>query len=154
MDASLIHHSLRRRFNQNQEDCSFTVLALLPTAVDDMLDAFPVEDITRELQQQRTDRGGARGVGGTELTPSEFSSPSASGTGEDGKSVISAQTDGFLHTSQLGGSISEAPSSGEILRGKKTKAQLWTDLKINCQLGLGSWIQHANAEQPLREHLP
>ena len=128
----LICHSLRRRFNQNQEDCSFTVLALLPTAVDDILEAFPVEDITRELQQQRTDRG-ARGVGGTELTPSEFSSPSASGAGEDGKSVVSAQTEGFLHTSQLGGSISEAPGSGEILKAKKTKAQLWTDLKINCQ---------------------
>ena len=127
--------SLRRRFNQNQEDCTFTVLALLPTAVDDVLDAFPVENITRELQQQRTDRS-ARSIGGSDITPSEFSSASATCAVEDSKSATSGQTDGFLHTSQLGSSSLDVSTPGDATKSRKTKTQLWNELKINCRSGI------------------
>lgn len=108
------------------------MLALLPTAVDDILDAFPVENITRELQQQRTDRS-ARSAGGSDPTPSEFSSASASGGLDDSKSAVSGQTDGFLHTSQLGSSGLDVSISGDVSKARKTKTQLWNELKINCE---------------------
>lgn len=43
--------SLRRRFAQNQEDCTFTVLALLPTLGDQLFKAMDVEGLTSKLQQ-------------------------------------------------------------------------------------------------------
>lgn len=42
--------SLRRRFQQTQDDISYTVLALLPTLGDKILENMDVEAITRELQ--------------------------------------------------------------------------------------------------------
>ena len=92
-----------------------------------------MENITRELQQQRTDRT-ARSTGGSELTPSELSSASVSGGVEDSKSATSGQTDGFLHTSQLGSSALDASIAGDSPKVKKTKTQLWNELKINCEL--------------------
>ncbi|KAL7408913.1 Peroxin-3 [Mrakia frigida] len=43
--------SLRRRFLQNQEDCTFTLLALLPTLSAQILEEMDVEDLTHQLQQ-------------------------------------------------------------------------------------------------------
>lgn len=44
--------NLRRRFLQNQEDCNFTIMALLPTLASQILDTINVESISRELQAQ------------------------------------------------------------------------------------------------------
>ncbi|KEI42393.1 uncharacterized protein L969DRAFT_91840 [Mixia osmundae IAM 14324] len=41
--------NLRRRFQQNQEDCSFTVLALLPTLGNQILESMDVESLTHTL---------------------------------------------------------------------------------------------------------
>ncbi|MCJ1394689.1 peroxin [Xylographa bjoerkii] len=125
----IARENLRRRFQQNQEDCTFTVLALLPTAAENILDALPVENITHELQQQKAERLG-RSVGASELAPSERSSGTPSVTEEDGRSLSSFQTESFIHTSQLAGSISvDGEKSSPTPR--KTKAQLWTELKIS-----------------------
>lgn len=48
-----INHSLRRRFNQNQEDCTYTVQALLPTLGDQLFAYMDVEGLTAKLQQGR-----------------------------------------------------------------------------------------------------
>lgn len=122
--------SLRRRFQQNQEDCTFTVLALLPTAAENILEALPVENITHELQQQKAERLG-RSPGASELAPSEFSSGSPSNVDEDGRSLSSFQTESFIHTSQMATSTLEV---GEPQKPRKTKAQLWSELKIDCEL--------------------
>ena len=42
--------SLRRRFEQNQQDISFTVMALLPTLGKHILQGMDVEGVTQELQ--------------------------------------------------------------------------------------------------------
>ncbi|KAI5829366.1 hypothetical protein K523DRAFT_416812 [Schizophyllum commune Tattone D] len=47
---------LRRRFRQNQEDVSYTVMALLPTLADQILTGMDVEALTRELQRSRRRR--------------------------------------------------------------------------------------------------
>jgi peroxin-3 len=89
-----------------------------------------VENITHELQQQKAERLGR--TGNSQLTPSEKSSGTPSLPDEDGRSTSSFQTEGFLHTSQI-----DTPSSGsgeEKLKPRRTKVQLWTELKISCEL--------------------
>lgn len=44
--------SLRRRFQQTQDDVSYTVMALLPTLGDQILEYMDVEAITKELQSR------------------------------------------------------------------------------------------------------
>ncbi|TKY87009.1 hypothetical protein EX895_003686 [Sporisorium graminicola] len=44
--------NLRRRFAQNQEDCTFTVLALLPTLGDQLFSKYDVEQLTESLRSQ------------------------------------------------------------------------------------------------------
>ncbi|KZF22576.1 Peroxin-3-domain-containing protein [Xylona heveae TC161] len=122
----IARENLRRRFEQNQEDCTFTVLALLPTATENILEALPVENITNELQQKRAERL-ARSVGaGSEITPSEGGSEAPSITDDDGRSLQSFQSESYVHASQAG---SEGVASSQ--RPRKTKAQLWHELKIS-----------------------
>ncbi|MCJ1307542.1 peroxin [Agyrium rufum] len=128
--------NLRRRFEQNQEDCTFTVLALLPTLSENVLEALPVESITEELQQQKAERLGRTAAGsGSELAPSS-SSRTPSTTEEDGRSMSSFQTESFVHTSQMAGSTAGEGQGGEgrsgLGRSKKSKAQLWNELKISA----------------------
>lgn len=144
--------SLRRRFQQNQEDCTFTVIALLPTVAENILDALQVENITHELQQQKAERLG-RSAATSELTPSEFSSGSPSVSGEDGKSLSSFQTESFMHTSQMETSSSNV---AQPAKQKMTKAQLWTELKISCRCTRPVFRQVPWTErlQLSRGHLP
>ncbi|KAF9974602.1 peroxin [Actinomortierella ambigua] len=48
--------NMKRRFEQNQQDCVFTVLSLLPTLGDQLLHELNVELITAKLQQSRSQR--------------------------------------------------------------------------------------------------
>lgn len=45
-------NSLRRRFVQNQEDISYTIMALLPTVGEQILEELNVEGVTHELQSK------------------------------------------------------------------------------------------------------
>ena len=120
--------SLRRRFEQNQRDCTFTVLALLPTVTENIVEALPVEQITNELQQKRAERLARTGQEGT---PSELSSSLASGTdGADAASMSSMQSSSFIHTSQMGESSTQGSGDSP---SRRTKAQLWNELKISCK---------------------
>ena len=125
--------SLRRRFEQNQEDCTFTVLALLPTATDNILAELETERITFELQQQKAAKLARNG----EIHPSELGSGPPSVTDEDGRSMASFQSESGIHASQLGvppqGLVSDGPQDGgqQVQKAKKTKLQLWNDLKIS-----------------------
>lgn len=115
--------NLRRRFEQNQADCTFTVLALLPTATENILEALPVEELTHELQRKRAERL-ARSSGSDVLTSEPSSSAPPSVAEEDGKSLGSFQADSFIHASQL------ADSTTSDERPRRSKAQLWNDVKI------------------------
>lgn len=128
--GSLCLSSLRRRFQQNQEDCTITVLALLPTATENIIDALPVESITNELQQKKVERLG-RSTATLDTTPSELSSGPPSVTDEDGKSLASFQSGSYVHASQTEESSLGAGDSGSQ-RPSKSKIQLWNELKINC----------------------
>ena len=111
--------SLRRRFEQNQTDCTFTVLALLPTVTENILEALPVEQLTHELQQKKAERL-ARVAG--EGVASELSSGPPSIRDGDTASLSSLQSSSYIHASQLGDDGSSRP--------RRSKAQLWNEIKI------------------------
>jgi peroxin-3 len=135
---------LRRRFEQNQEDCTFTVLALLPTATTNILEAMNTEKITYEIQQMKgSATARTRSIGST--SPPSMSETNA--TDDDGRSIVtvSAQSEAGIHTSQLSvptplpgtsqssGTV-EAPPAAHLTpqKPRKTKRQLWDDLTISC----------------------
>ncbi|KAI4124642.1 MAG: hypothetical protein LQ347_005660 [Umbilicaria vellea] len=129
LNLILTAESLRRRFEQNQEDCTFTVLALLPTATEDILEALPVENITHQLQQKKAERTG-RSAATSEVAPSEISSGPPSVVGDDGKSLSSFQSGSYVHASQMAASSTGNGENG-LHPTKKSKVQLWNELKIN-----------------------
>ncbi|KAI5249471.1 hypothetical protein E4T43_00850 [Aureobasidium subglaciale] len=123
-DERISKENLRRRFEQNQEDCTYTVLALLPTIREEIISTLPVEDITNELQRQRSEKL-SRSAGQSEAASSDFPSAPAS-TMDDSASMSSFQTGSYIHASQMVDS-----QDGKSLLKKKTKAQLWNDMKIS-----------------------
>ncbi|KAJ5317476.1 hypothetical protein PENANT_c036G01359 [Penicillium antarcticum] len=118
----IARENLRRRFEQNQTDCTYTVLALLPTATENIIEALPVEELTKELQKKRAERLARLNAG--EATGSDFSSVSPS-LPEDDRSF---QSESFVHTSQVG--ESPVDSEGQP-RPKRNKTQLWDEVKIS-----------------------
>ncbi|KAK4869482.1 hypothetical protein LT330_005864 [Penicillium expansum] len=121
----IARENLRRRFEQNQTDCTYTVLALLPTAAENIIDALPVEELTKELQQKRAERLARLNAG--EATGSDLSSVSPSLPDDDRRSLSSFQSEGFVHASQVGDS--SLNSDGQP-RPKRNKTQLWNEVKI------------------------
>lgn len=119
-------NSLRRRFEQNQTDCTYTVLALLPTATDNIIEALPVEELTKELQKKRAERLARLNPG--EGTGSDMTSVSPSVTDDDRKSLSSFQSEGYVHASQM----AEAGDAEGQPRVKRNKTQLWNEVKITC----------------------
>ncbi|KAF4634594.1 hypothetical protein G7Y89_g3495 [Cudoniella acicularis] len=130
----IARENLRRRFEQNQEDCTFTVLALLPTATDNILAELETERITFELQQQKAAKLARNG----EPHPSELGSGPPSVTDDDGRSMVSLQSESGVHASQMGipspSTIGDGPQDGgrQVQKTRKTKLQLWNDLKISA----------------------
>ncbi|KAF2810993.1 Peroxin-3 [Mytilinidion resinicola] len=135
-EERIAKENLRRRFEQNQEDCTFTVLAILPTATENILEALPVERTLNELQKQKQERL-ARSVGPSEVTISDVQSSPRSVTDDDGKSLTSFQSESYVHASQVAeSSAANGDGSGETgpqtsPRPKKSKAQLWNEMKIS-----------------------
>ncbi|TDZ71755.1 Peroxisomal biogenesis factor 3 [Colletotrichum trifolii] len=125
--------NLRRRFEQNQEDCTFTVLALLPSATTNILETMNTEKITYEIQQMKgqTKKAGAPPPSIADTTMTE----------DDGRSMVSSsvQSESGLHASQVavpaasgeGTQDEGATSAAAERKARKTKRQLWDDLTIS-----------------------
>ncbi|KAF2142866.1 uncharacterized protein K452DRAFT_286497 [Aplosporella prunicola CBS 121167] len=128
-DERISRENLRRRFEQNQEDCTFTVLAILPTATDNIVQALLVEETLDELQKQKSERL-SRSVAPSDVAPTDAPSESPSANEDDGRSLKSFQSESYVHASQIGEGLG-ANGEGARPRPKKTKAQLWNDMKIN-----------------------
>ncbi|KAJ5619381.1 hypothetical protein N7510_003365 [Penicillium lagena] len=116
----IARENLRRRFEQNQTDCTYTVLALLPTATENIVEALPVEELTKELQKKRAERLARLSAG--EPPGSDMSSVSPS-LPEDDRS--SFQSEGYVHTSQMAESVDDGQP-----KVKRNKTQLWNEVKI------------------------
>lgn len=118
--------SLRRRFEQNQTDCTYTVLALLPTATENVIEALPVEELTKELQKKRAERLARLNAG--ETAGSDMTSVATSVHEDDQRSLASLQSEAYLHTSQLGESMNAEGKTSP----KRNKTQLWNEVKVTC----------------------
>ena len=130
--TGLLFTSLRRRFEQNQEDCTFTVLAILPTATDEIIDALPLEQTLNELQRQKAERL-AKSVGASDAASSEFPSVAPSVTDDDGRSLKSS-SESYVHASQnLEGKSSNEGAEQTSPAPRKSKAQMWNEVKIGCE---------------------
>ncbi|KAL7937683.1 peroxin-3 protein [Trichoderma chlorosporum] len=115
--------NLRRRFEQNQEDCTFTVLALLPTATGNVITALNTERITYEIQQIKSSARSLKGI----QTTSPPSIADTTLTEDDSKSTISVPVDVGMPFTSDGPQHDLAPP-----RPRKTKRQLWDDLTISA----------------------
>lgn len=123
--------SLRRRFEQNQEDCTFTVLALLPTVTTSILETMNTEKITYEIQQTKTPSKGAKGLSAAESAASPPSIADTTLTSEeDGKSMTSLQSESGVHASRVAAGEGGHQDGGSQ-QTRKTKRQLWDDLTIS-----------------------
>jgi peroxin-3 len=137
--------NLRRRFEQNQEDCTFTVLALLPTATTNILEAMNTEKITYDIQQMKGSIATTKSVKSIGST-SPPSTTDANTVDEDGRSVVSlpSHSDSNMSVSQIMGlpplegpkapAPAPAPAAQESAQPKprRTKRQLWDDLTISA----------------------
>lgn len=138
-DDRLAKENLRRRFAQNQEDCTYTVLALLPTATENVCGELEVERLTGELQARRAVRGGGKGEGASvtssDFVTSEAPSHAVIGDGEkssEGNEEGGIGASGFVHASQVEALPESAPDNPEGQqppRQIKTKVQLWDEVK-------------------------
>lgn len=142
-DERIAKENLRRRFEQNQEDCTFTVLAILPTAAENIIERLPVEQTLGELQKQKADRL-AKSSGPSDVSTADQLSAPPSVTDEDGKSLASIRSESFVHTSQMGDS---SAGDGSLrpphpLRSKRSKAAMWNEMKISCSCM--NKTQHSN----------
>ncbi len=93
------------------------------------------ERITFELQEQKAAKLARNG----EAHPSELGSGPPSVTDDDGRSMASMASESGVHASQMGLPSASAAGAGaqdggqQIQKVKKTKLQLWNDLKISCR---------------------
>ncbi len=136
--------SLRRRFEQNQEDCTFTVLALLPTATTNVLDTMNTEQITYEIQQAKTAKAvkhAPTSAAASDASPAPPSIADTTLTEDDGKSSASFLSESGVHASQISvpplsasTTSDPGPQDGSAPKSRRSKRQLWDDLIISCKL--------------------
>lgn len=124
-------HSIKRRFEQNQEDCSVTVLELLPQVVDAIMKDLPVERITTELQQKKAIKLARSGsISGPSGSAAESASQSpAPRNDDDNQSLQSFASESYVmgsYSVEGGGTIGRRGGSG----GGKSRTQLWNEIKI------------------------
>jgi peroxin-3 len=109
------------------------VLALLPAATNDILEAMDTEKLSLEIQNMK---GAARPAGAA--SPPSIAETTL--TDEEGKSTIS---DSGVHVSQTsvpspavaaGDGVQDGGAAAAAAqRARKTKRQLWDDLTISCK---------------------
>uniref|UniRef100_A0A060T8S8 Peroxin-3 n=1 Tax=Blastobotrys adeninivorans TaxID=409370 RepID=A0A060T8S8_BLAAD len=97
--------NLKRRFEQNQQDATFTIMALLPSLGSQMSSQFPVEKTTAELQAKRTERASSKQM----IESTETMSDSLPSVSSVASSVVR--------------------DDGEDNKPRKSKTELWSELK-------------------------
>lgn len=95
-----------------------------------------MEQVLEELQRQKAERL-ARSVGPSEIASS--APPSVADTADDDGKSSSFQSESYVHASQIAGESESTTGSAEAgadisqeRKTKKSKAQLWNEMKISC----------------------
>lgn len=97
------------------------MLALLPTAAENITLALPVEQITSELQARRTEKIARGGGAASSVASEDVPSTVEGGTGDN--SIAGS----FVHASRL---VGEDATDVNDVRTGKSKVQLWNELKV------------------------
>lgn len=120
------------------------MLALLPTATANILEAMNTERITLEIQQMRGSAVRASSLRMSTSAPPSIADSSAGATDDDGRSLVSLPVDGVTATATTT-TVEEGSKDGVGQQPlvspppaprKKTKRQLWDELAISCTLSL------------------
>lgn len=120
----LTEYSLKRRFEQNQEDCAFTIAALLPTAGEQILSELPVEQLTVELRKKKAEKRVKKEVIAAEETDTTTDGTKVEGESVAGKTEADDVASLKSFVSEGGGVMSE--------RTVKSRTELWEEIKISC----------------------
>lgn len=115
--------NLRRRFEQNQQDATFTIMALLPGLSEDVLDKYQVEKITKELQAKRTERVTSGKGPQSEAGASDISNLTGPTEATSGDNDAKGLSDSNIN-------INDTEASTVEISVRKSKSELWQDLKI------------------------
>ena len=92
-----------------------------------------MEEISSELQKQKAERLAKGSGAASEIASTDLPSGPPSVVDEDRASLNSFQTGSFVHASQMvEGSATDAAGKP---RPRRSKAQLWYDMKIQCTWG-------------------
>ncbi|KAJ1971231.1 peroxin [Dimargaris xerosporica] len=108
----MLQENLRRRFEQNQQDCTFTVMSLLPALCEPILDTMNVERLVQTLKEYRKPGASTHSPAQSTDSSDHARSPSAGST----RSHSPASHDG-------------GPAA-DLIHPTKSKVELWEEIKL------------------------
>lgn len=132
-------------------------MALLPTLASDIIDAYPVEHITQQLQQKRSVKAGRSAASDAGI--SDISVPTKDQEDSNGQqqsqdtAETTPQNQAGLDTSTASVAAQETESGSTVLVDKvpatpatprASKTQLWQDLKTECMCSPTAPLLHTN----------
>lgn len=144
----LIRQKIKKKYQQTQQDCLFTIIALLPTLSGAIYKLMPVENITKQLLSKRNNNNKSKqsvsnasssknNNGNNNLTLSEFASESA---GSDTTNINSVINDNNNNNKDINdqdnndnnniNNNNNETTSPTTTSDPVTKSQLWNELKI------------------------
>ncbi|KAK3814745.1 MAG: Peroxin-3, partial [Linnemannia gamsii] len=141
--------NMKRRFEQNQQDCVFTVLSLLPTLGDQLLHELNVESITAKLHQTRSQRSTPAPTPDSSMIlppkhtiieqdedskQEDTKTEAAEEQQQEGESENKEGDADSTATSDTNGDdsnqSSQPSSTATVAIERKTKLELWNELKV------------------------
>ena len=136
----LVSFSLRRRFEQNQQDISFTIMALLPTLGRHILEGMDVEGVTCELQSY------SRSAKAPSQVPPAPAAPSESSLSSSVELVSQPQHPDHSGNSSFSMLQSVKENGVETPTDLSTSSASWVDQLSSVQL---SEVANGHAPEPV-----
>ncbi|KAJ1722470.1 peroxin [Coemansia erecta] len=128
---------IRRRFDQNQRDCLFTIMSLLPELSEQVLHEVDVERLIAELRAihtpaQRMSASPSNVWSGDEQQQQQQHSQNKhhtpkSGSGEEGED---GESNGSSSSRQNSENTSDKETAHTIDVPRRTKVEIWEDIKV------------------------
>ncbi|KAJ3167135.1 peroxin [Geranomyces variabilis] len=115
--------NVKRRFEQNLQDCTFAVGSLLPTLGENLFEELNVELVTAQLQQTRQ-AAAAKGEGSTELGAATTTTTTTTPAAAQPPAQPPTTSVDKVTATNTAADASEGP------KPKKGKIELWQELKI------------------------
>jgi hypothetical protein len=125
--------SLKRRFEQNQSDCLFTIMSLLPSLAEQLTQAIDVDALTTRLKQQRQQQITVNS------TESSFIQVEGNQQDSNGNSLENSHPSKEELESNMNGSVEETslntstssppPPPIDLAQERKLKLEIWQEIK-------------------------